>query len=165
MLRRLARPRQVTLPNGRTYLARYERVNRASLYLTNARIKRTYRQKTGPRRQRKPRKKQQEGSGYIDSQNIIRGIDLGKRAANTGIDLGKRAANTEVGRMIVDDVVSLIPKGYKALKNKLFRHKKSTTPSESHQPAQITSSEDYQPVHILSPEDYQPVQILSPEYY
>ena len=118
LLRRLAQSRRVTLPNGRTLLARYERVNK------NVRIKRTYRRKIRPRRQRKPRKKQQEGSGYINSQNIIRGIDLGKRAANTGIDLGKRAANTEVGRMIVDDVVSLIPKGYKALKNKLFRRKK-----------------------------------------
>ena len=67
--------------------------------------------------------------------------------------------------MIVDDVVSLIPKGYKALKNKLFRHEKPTVPFESHQPAQIISSEDYEPVQILSPEDYQLVQILSPEYY
>ena len=56
--------------------------------------------------------------------------------------------------MIVDNVVSFIPKGYKALKNKPFRSKKTTTPFESHQPAQI-----------ISPEDYQPVQILSPEYY
>ena len=62
--------------------------------------------KIGPRRQRKPRKKQQQkGSRYIDSQNII-----------SGINLGNRAANTEVGRMIVDDVVGLIPRGYKALK-------------------------------------------------
>ena len=74
LLRGLAPPRRVTLPN----------VNRASLYPTNVRIKRTYRRKIGPRRQRKPRKKQQEGSGYIDSQNIIRGIDLGKRTTNTG---------------------------------------------------------------------------------
>ena len=124
LLPRLAQPRRVTLPNGRTFLARYERVNRASLYSTNY------------------------------SQNIIKGIDLGKRAGNTGIYLGKRAANTEVGRMIVDDVVSLIPKGYKALKNKLFRYKKTTAPFESHQPAQIISSEDYQPVQILSPEYY-----------
>ena len=142
LLRRLAQPRRVTLSNGRTFLARYKRVNRASLYPTNVRIERTYRRKIGPRRQRKPRKKQQEGSVYIDSQNIIRGIDL-----------GKRAANTEVGRMIVDDVVSLIPKGYKALKNKLFR-RKIITPFESHQPAEIISSEDYQPVQILSPEYY-----------
>ena len=155
-LGRLAKSRRVTLPNGRTFLARYKRVNRANLYPTNVRIKRTFTRKIGPRRQRKPRKKQQqqEGSGYIDSQNIIRGIDL-----------GKRAANTEVGRMIVDEVVGLIPRGYKALKNKLFKRKKTTTPFDSHQPVQKLSSEGYQPVQILSPEDYQPVQILSPEYY
>ena len=116
LLRRLAQPRRVTLPNGRTFLARQERVNRASIYPTNVRIKRTYTQKIGPRIQRKPRKKQQEGNGYIDSQNTI-----------SGINLGKRAANTEVGRMIVDDVVDLIPRGYNALKNKLFRRKKKPT--------------------------------------
>ena len=60
LLRRLAQPRRVTLPNRRTFLARYERVNRASLYPINARIKRTYTQKIGPRIQRKPRKKQQQ---------------------------------------------------------------------------------------------------------
>ena len=120
-------------------------MNRASLQPTNVRIKKTYTQKIGPRRQRKPRKKQQqEGSGYIDSQNIIRGINL-----------GKRAANTEVGRMIVDDVVGLTPRGYKAPKNKLFTcKKKTTTPSASHQPVQILSPEDYQPVQVLSLEDY-----------
>ena len=69
--------------------------------------------------------------------------------------------------MIVDDVVGLIPRGYKALKNKLLKRKTTTTttPFDSHQPVQILSSEGYQPVQILSPEDYQPVQILSPEYY
>ena len=149
LLRRLAQPRRVTLPNGRIFLARYERVNRASLYPANVRIKRTYMRNIGPRRQRKPRKKQQqEGSGYIDSQNIISGINLGKRAA------------TGVGRMIVDDVVGLIPRGYKALKNKIFRHKKITTATtttafESRQPVQTLYSGDYQPpVQILSLEDY-----------
>ena len=56
LLRRLAKPRRVTLPNGRTLLARYERVNRVSIYPTNVRIKRTYTRKIDPRRQRKPRK-------------------------------------------------------------------------------------------------------------
>ena len=129
LLRRLAQPRRVTLPNGQTFLARNERVNRTSLYPTNVRIKRTYMRKIDPRRQRKPRKRQQQqGSGYIDSQNIIRGINL-----------GKRAANTEVGHMVVDDVVGLIPRGYKTLKNKLFKRKKktaTTTPFEPHQAVQ-----------------------------
>ena len=55
--------------------------------------------------------------------------------------------------MIVDDIVGLIPRGYKALKNKLFKWKKTTTPFESHQPVQKLSSEDYQPVQLLSLED------------
>ena len=113
LLKKLAQPKRVTLPNGGTFLTRYKRVNRATLYPTNVRIKRTYTRKIGPRRQRKSRKKQQEASGYIDSQNIIKSINL-----------GKRAADTELGRMIVDDVMGLIPRGYKALKNKLFRRKK-----------------------------------------
>ena len=140
MLRRLAQTRRLTLPNGRTFL---ERVNIVSLYPTNARIKRTYTRKISQRRQRKPRK------------NIIRGRDL-----------GKRAANTEVGRMIVDDIVGLILRGYKVLKNKLFKRKTTTTtPFDSHQPVQKLSCEGYQPLQISSPEGYQPVQILSPEYY
>ena len=56
LLRRLAQPRRVTLPNGQTFLARYERVNRASVYPTNARIKRTYTRKIGLRRQKKREK-------------------------------------------------------------------------------------------------------------
>ena len=115
LLKKLAQPKRVILPNGRTFLPRYEHVNRAALYPTNVRIKRTYTRKIGPRGQRKSRKKQQqEGSGCIDLQNIIKGINL-----------GKRAADTEVGHMIVDDVMSLIPRSYKALKNKPFRRKKT----------------------------------------
>ena len=118
LLRRLAQSRRVTLPNGRLFLARYERVNRVSLYPTN---KKNLYAKNRFKKTKKTEKKTARGKWV---RNIIRRIDLGKRAANTGIDHGKRAANTEVGRMIVDDVVSLIPKGYKPLKNKLFRRKK-----------------------------------------
>ena len=70
LLRRLAQPKQVTLPNGRTFLARYERVNRATLYLTNVRIKRTYTRKIGPRRQRKSRKKNNKREVVILTQKI-----------------------------------------------------------------------------------------------
>ena len=62
LLRKLAQPKRVTLPTGRKFLARYERVNTATLYPTKVRIKRTYTRKIGPRRQRKSTKKEQEGS-------------------------------------------------------------------------------------------------------
>ena len=65
---KLTTPKQVRLPNGRTFVARYKRVNRATLVLTNVRIKRTYRRAIGPRQQRlkyfgprKQRKRRQQG--------------------------------------------------------------------------------------------------------
>ena len=63
------------------------------------------------------------------------------------ISLGERAADTEVGRVIDDDVVGLIPRGYRALKNKLFRRKTNPIPVQSYQPVQ-----SYKPVQTLSPE-------------
>ena len=68
LLQKLAQSKQVTLPNGQTFLARYERVNRATLNRTIVRIKRTYKRKIGPRRQRKLQKNQ-KGRWYIDSKN------------------------------------------------------------------------------------------------
>ena len=119
LLRKLAMPKQVRLLNGQTFVARYERVNRGTLAPTNVRIKRTYRCTIGPRQQRlryfgprrqcRSRQQPQQGTGI--ETNVIRGINLGKKAANTELDC-----------MIVDDAVSLIPKGYK-LKNKLFGKK------------------------------------------
>ena len=55
-LRRLAQPRRVTIPSGRTVLARYEHLNRASLYRQMPENKRIYTQKIGPRRQKKQEK-------------------------------------------------------------------------------------------------------------
>ena len=60
LLRRLAQPMRVTLPNDRTFLARYERVNRASLYPTNVRIKRTCRRKIGQEDKENQEKKGRE---------------------------------------------------------------------------------------------------------
>ena len=60
LLKKLAQPKRIILPNGRTFLARCEHLDRATLYPTKVRIKRTYTGKIGPRRQRKSRKKQQQ---------------------------------------------------------------------------------------------------------
>ena len=77
LLRKLATPKQVRLPNGRTFLACYERVNRGTLIPTNVRIRRTHTQsigtrrqrqgRIGPRRQRRRRQQpQQQGTGTED---------------------------------------------------------------------------------------------------
>ena len=136
LLRKLATPKQVRRPNGRTFTARYERVNRGTLAPTNVKIKITYRRSIGPRRQRlryfgprrQRRRRQQPQQGTCIETNVIRGLNL-----------GKKAADTELGRMIVDDEVSLTPKAYKKLKKKLFRKKNKSAPNMSiYTPTQFT---------------------------
>ena len=120
LLRKLATPKQVRLLNGKTFVARCERVNRRTLAPTNVRIRRTYRHSIGPRRQRlryfgprrQRRRRQQPQQETGIETNVIRGLNL-----------EKKAANTELGCMIVDDPVRVIPKVYRKLKNKLFRRK------------------------------------------
>ena len=87
LLRKLATSKQVRLPNGQIFVARYERVNRGTLAPTNVRIKRTYRRSIGPRQQRlryfgprrqcRSRQQPQQGTGI--ETNVIRGINLGKK--------------------------------------------------------------------------------------
>ena len=84
-------------------------------------IRRTYRCSIGPKRQRlryfgprrqcRHRQQPQQGTGI--ETNVIRGINL-----------GKKAADTELERMIVDDAVSLIRKVYKKQKKKAIWEKK-----------------------------------------
>ena len=114
LLQKLPESKLVKLPNGRTFYARYQRVNRETLYPTKVRIRRTYVRKVGPRRQRKQRanKRQQTGSGYLDANNLMRGVNL-----------TKRGANTELGKTIIDDALSLLPKAYKSIKYRVFGRK------------------------------------------
>ena len=50
-MRKLAVPKRVTLPNGRSFIARYERIKRSELP-PNIRMRRTYRQRAAPRNRR-----------------------------------------------------------------------------------------------------------------
>ena len=120
LLRKLVTPKQVRLPNGQTFLARYERVNRGTLAPTNVNTRRTYtrsigprtqrQRRIGPRRQRRRRQQPQQQQGTGIENNMLKGISI-----------GKKAANTEVGHMIVDHTIGLIPKANKKLKNKMFK--------------------------------------------
>ena len=96
LLQKSPQPNLVNLPNGRTFYARYQRVNRDTLYPTKVRIRRTYVQKIGPRRQRK-RRRGQTGSGYVDSDKLM-----------CRLNLAKRDANMELGKTIIDEAVSLL---------------------------------------------------------
>ena len=54
-------PKRVTLPNGRTFYARYKRATRADLP-ANVRLERPYRQRAAPRGRR--RRVRQGGRGF-----------------------------------------------------------------------------------------------------
>ena len=68
-MRKLAVPKRVTLPNGRTFFARYERIKRQDLP-GNIQMRRTYRQRAAPRnRRRRPRA--QQGRGIKESAQKV----------------------------------------------------------------------------------------------
>ena len=56
-------PKRVTLPNGRTFVARYKRISRDQLP-PNVVIRRTYTQRAAPRGRR--RRRAQQGQGFFD---------------------------------------------------------------------------------------------------
>ena len=57
-------PKRVTLPNGRTFVARYKRIPRDQL-LPNIVMRRTYTQKAAPRG--RGHRRAQQGQGIFDS--------------------------------------------------------------------------------------------------
>ena len=84
-------PKRVTLPNGRTFVARYKRISRDDLPL-NIRMRRTYRQRAAPR----GRRRRQRGQGILS---------FFKKAYK----LGKRALNSRLGKRITRAAISEIP--------------------------------------------------------
>ena len=70
-MRKLDVPKRVTLPNGRTFYARYERIKRQDLP-ADIQMKRTYKQRTAPRSKRR-RRQGQQGQGIVSAaKKIIR---------------------------------------------------------------------------------------------
>ena len=65
VMRRLNTPKSVTLPNGRTFIARYKRVPRSAL-LANGTISRRCTQSAAPGGRRKRRRGKQGGRGLFD---------------------------------------------------------------------------------------------------
>ena len=63
-MKKLDVPKRVTLPNGRTFFARYKRIKREELPHEII-MRRTYRQRAAPRGRR--RRRRQQGRGIIES--------------------------------------------------------------------------------------------------
>ena len=97
-------PKRVTLPDGRTFLARYERATRNELP-RNVNLIRPYKQRAAPKGRRR-RRRNQTGRGLWS---------VFKKAIN----LGKKAFNSKLGKKLARTVISNIPNALETVGGKV----------------------------------------------
>ena len=116
-------PKRVTLPNGRTFVARYKRISRDDLPL-NIRMRRTYRQRAAPR----GRRRRQRGQGIFSFLKKAAKNPLVRTLAKKGLEyapgiyhnLTKRVKNKTLSRVLNSDAAHLLlSRGIKAANNRL----------------------------------------------
>ena len=102
-------PKRVTLPNGRTFVARYEHVTRSHLAV-NVRLRQPYRQRAVPRGRRRRQITVQQGRGI--GSNILK---FAKKVAKT-------PTVREFGKMALNELPNLYNKGTSKIKNKKIKN-------------------------------------------
>ena len=110
---KLAISKRVTLPNGRTFLARYKRIKRSEL-LHNIIMRRIYTQRAAPRGRRR-RRRVQQGQGIFDFVRKVARNPLVKTIAKKGLEyapgiyqkLTKRVKNKTLKRILNSDAAHL----------------------------------------------------------
>ena len=116
-------PKNVTLPKGRTFVARYKRISRDDLPL-NIRMRRTYRQRAAPR----GRRRRQRGQGIFSFLKKAAKNPLVRTLAKKGLEyapgiyrnLTKRVKNKTLSRVLNSDAAHLLlSRGIKAANNRL----------------------------------------------
>ena len=101
-------PKRVTLPDGRTFYTRYERVSRRNLP-ANVTIKRA--RAIEPRQQRK----EKHGESDLHSSAFKLGSQLFKPSHITkGIDNGLKVLNSALGKKIIEEEIKQTPAIYTA---------------------------------------------------
>ena len=105
-------PKRVTLPDGRTFLARYRRATRDDLP-PNISLPRIYKERAAPKGKRRKRRRI---ISYRERQReALRRRARGQRGRGLGsvfkkaYKLGKRAVNSRLGRRITKAAISEIP--------------------------------------------------------
>ena len=106
-------PKRVTLPNGRTFVARYKRIRRGELS-RNIVMRRTYTKEAAPRGRR--RRQVQQGQGIFDFLKKVARNHLVKSIAKKGIEyapgfyqnLTKRVKNKTLKRIFNSDAAHLV---------------------------------------------------------
>ena len=105
-----ATPKRVTLPNGRTFLARYRRATRDDLP-PNITFPRIYKERAAPKNRRRRRVipyRERQRAALRRRARAQRGRGLGS-IFKKAYKLGKRALNSRLGRKIARAAVSEIP--------------------------------------------------------
>ena len=133
VLGRRAVPKRVRLPDGTSFVARYERISRSSLP-GNIRVART--RTVGPRNRRAPRIKKKRVRFNLANtptqdrarriKKKYRRLQLGKRLASTiaklGLTMGLKAVNSVLGKKLIDKIIERLPDivkfGASKIKNK-----------------------------------------------
>ena len=107
-----ATPKRVTLPNGRTFLARYKRATRDDLP-PNISLPRVYKERAAPKGRRRKRRRvisyrERQRAALRRRARAQRGRGLGS-VFKKAYKLGKRALNSRLGKRITRAAVSEIP--------------------------------------------------------
>ena len=119
-------PERVTLPNGRTFVARYKRIRRGELP-PNIVMRRTYTQRAAPRGRRR-RRRAQQGQGIFDFVKKVARNPLVRSIARKSLEyvpgayqnLTKRVKNKTLKRILNSDVAhSALNKAIKTANNRL----------------------------------------------
>ena len=106
VMQKLATPKRVTLPDGRTFLARYKRVKRSDLP-PHIVMRREYRQRAAPRGRRRRRRRQQ-GQRMFDFIKKVAKNPIVRSVAKKGLEyapgiyhnLTKRVKNKTLKRIL-----------------------------------------------------------------
>ena len=106
-----ATPKRVTLPDGRTFLARYKRATRDDLP-PNINLPRVYKERAAPKDRRRRRRlvpyRERQRAALRRRARAQRGRGLGSVFKKV-YKLGKRALNSRLGERITRAAVSEIP--------------------------------------------------------
>ena len=114
------RPKRVTLPDGRTFLARYRRATRDDLH-PNINLPRVYKQRAAPKGKRRknnrliPYRQRQRAALRRRAQ---RGRGIGS-ILKKGFKLGKKALNSRLGKRLARAVISEVPDVLEKLSGKV----------------------------------------------
>ena len=103
-------PKRVTLPNGRTFYAKYKRTTRAELP-ANVHLQRPYKQRAAPRGRRR-RRAGQRGRGFKSA--FKKAFNFAKKAA-------KNKSVRNMGRALLNEVPTALDGLTKKVKNKKLK--------------------------------------------